>query len=64
MTARLADGEGWGWPLNSRKAHYFVEGRSLCGGWMFFGQPTPNQAPGSPDDCKACVKKLAKRVRP
>lgn len=25
--------EGWFFPENSRKAHYIVEGRSLCGKW-------------------------------
>jgi hypothetical protein len=28
---------GWGWPTNSKKAHYFFDGRSLCGKWGFFG---------------------------
>jgi hypothetical protein len=52
--------EGWGWPLNSRKAHYFThEGRSLCGNWMFFGQLQPDDF-RSKDDCKACLKRLAK----
>ncbi|GAG83329.1 unnamed protein product, partial [marine sediment metagenome] len=24
---------GWGFPANSRKAHYFVDKCSLCGKW-------------------------------
>lgn len=32
--------EGWTWLTNSRKWHYFVEGRSLCSKWMLFGNPT------------------------
>lgn len=57
----LAEVEGWGWPLRSRKAHYFVKSRSLCGRWMYTGELTRNQAAGSPDDCKACARKLEKR---
>lgn len=54
--------EGWGWPLDSRKAHYFVGGRSLCKKWMFTGTLVDNQDnPGGPDDCKECVRRLAKR---
>lgn len=60
---------GWGWPESSRKAHYFVDGRSLCGKWLFSGLPVKNQSdPSSPDDCKVCREKLAQRraseVRP
>ncbi|MCX9083198.1 MAG: hypothetical protein OIN87_00165 [Candidatus Methanoperedens sp.] len=49
--------KGWGFPLNSKKAHYFVDGRSLCGKWMFFGvleQGNDN----SLDNCTACKKAL------
>ena len=55
--------EGWGWPLNSRKAHYFVKGRSLCGKWMFFGRLQTEGDDGSEtsNDCKGCLKKLRKR---
>jgi len=55
---------GWRWPWNSRKAHYFDEGEaiSLCGTWMYSG-PTQGDAssPATPDDCKACRRKLDKR---
>ena len=54
--------EGWGWPLNARKAHYFLEGRSLCMRWMFFGTLVPDPADKtSPDDCKTCTKRLKQR---
>jgi len=57
--------EGWAWPLNSRKAHYFEEGRSLCGRWMFFGsQDQPEglgEQPGK-DDCVVCWRKAKQRV--
>lgn len=49
--------EGWGWPTNSRKAHYFREGesRSVCGKWLYFGTRELPELP-SPDDCAACVR--------
>lgn len=52
--------EGWGWPVQARKAHYFVNMRSLCDAWMFTGKLYPPEF-SSPDDCKACTRKLAKR---
>ncbi|RLI41370.1 hypothetical protein DRO59_07110 [Candidatus Bathyarchaeota archaeon] len=54
--------EGWGFPLNSRKAHYFVNGRSLCGKWLFFGELEQGND-GSPDNCAVCKKLLQKRKR-
>ncbi len=51
--------EGWGWPLNSKKAHYFVGGRALCMKWLFFGDCQMGND-NSPDNCKACVKRLEK----
>jgi hypothetical protein len=39
--------------------HYFEDGISLCGKWMFSGNLTPNQEGSSPDDCASCRKKLA-----
>jgi hypothetical protein len=58
--------DGWGWPLNSRKAHYFVDSRSLCRNWMFFGSNrTQNQRMGEEpgeDDCKACFR-AAKKMK-
>lgn len=52
---------GWGWPLSSRKAHWFPEGefRSICGKWAHTG-PREVGTPGGPDDCAACVRKLAR----
>jgi hypothetical protein len=54
--------EGWAWPSNSRKAHYFgPDERSLCRKWARFTTPfQTNQEPGGPDDCKDCVRRLAK----
>lgn len=58
--------EGWATLLNSKKAHYFdASGRSLCGHWLYLGNAyDANQTPGSPDDCAACARKLAKRTAP
>jgi hypothetical protein len=51
--------EGWWFPGLSRKAHYFREGRSLCGKWGTFGQqPLTPDTHKSPDDCAACRRKL------
>lgn len=54
--------KGWGNLFNSRKWHYFIEGKSLCGKWMLMGNG--NLVDGqndSPDNCAACRKKLAAR---
>ena len=49
--------------MNSRKAHYFRESRSLCGQWVYFGSSyTQNQKPGSPDDCAECARRRTKEV--
>lgn len=55
------DFEGWGWPGNSKKAHYFREGEiaSLCGKWAYTG-PRESGNDGSPDNCAECKKRLAK----
>lgn len=63
MTTHDAAG-WWAYPLNARKAHYFVEARALCGRWMFFGeQPDQPQhmgdEPGA-DDCTTCWAKAKK----
>ena len=57
--------EGWWMPLRSRKHHYFVDGRALCGGWIFpnYDDMTPDTGNEKPqkDDCTICFKKLLKR---
>jgi hypothetical protein len=56
--------EGWWMPFRSRKYHYFVKGRSLCGGWGFPDhsalEPDTGNMEKGPDDCAACFKKLVK----
>lgn len=57
--------EGWGNLDNARDAHYFKDGRSLCGRWLAFGAPRweSNQTLGSAPTkgtCKTCWTKRAK----
>jgi len=53
--------EGWGACLNTTKWHYFIDGRSLCKRFMLFGRVDLEQGnDASPDNCRACMKKLAK----
>ena len=54
--------EGWGWPMLSRKEHYFVDGTALCGKWMFTGTLSPLVGERTPDDCAECFRRLAKRL--
>ena len=53
--------KGWNWLINSRKQHYFVEGRSLCGRWLCLGNDYTDDPDPRYDCCKGCEKKL-KRV--
>lgn len=54
--------EGWTWLWNSRKWHYFVDGKSLCKRWMVFGSPELEQGnDDSKDNCKKCRSELKKR---
>lgn len=56
--------EGWWFPANSRKAHYMVGTRSLCGRWSTFGKPTPGMYEQGHDElqvnCAECRRRLAK----
>lgn len=55
-----ASERGWGWPMASRKAHYFINGMSLCRKWMYTGTLTQNQSSErGPDDCAECHRKQA-----
>ena len=55
--------EGWGWPLNSRKAHYFRHTMSLCRRYGFYRSYLEPDDKPSPDDCKACRKELLLEAR-
>lgn len=53
--------EGWYWPSNSGKAHYYRDNRSLCGKWAVLVIPDLQPDEGqSVDDCKSCRTKLDK----
>jgi len=58
-----ANTRGWGWPMNSQKAHYFPAGEiiSLCGRWMYSGHLEDDRHE-SRDNCAACRKKRERRA--
>lgn len=54
--------EGWTWLVNSRKWHYFINGRSLCGKFLLLVVPELEQGnDDSPDNCVICRRELEKR---
>jgi len=56
----MSEKKGWGFPSNSKKAHYFFnDSISLCGKWMFTGKLEDDNHK-SPDNCKACMVKREK----
>ncbi len=65
MAKEKNEKEGWTWLHNSKKWHYFREGRSLCGKFMLFKNPTDGFEIGnndSEDNCVGCKKKLEVRL--
>ena len=55
--------KGWGWPGASRKAHYFVDARSLCAKWHFMGDLDDTMADAKgPDDCAECRKRYDRQA--
>jgi hypothetical protein len=55
--------EGWGFPGQSRKCHYFEASRSLCGKWALFRERLePDTGTKSPDDCAECRRRLDKKL--
>jgi hypothetical protein len=49
--------EGWGFPGQSRKCHYFRGGMSLCRKWGFFyGRLMDDTGATGPDDCVKCAR--------
>ncbi len=53
--------EGWGLPEGCRKAHYFVEGMSLCGRHGYYFGSLKQGDDESPGNCVLCKKKLRGR---
>ena len=51
---------GWAAVAGAKKFHYFEEGRSLCGRWMYWGAIyQSDQGESDPArDCKGCSKKV------
>lgn len=56
--------EGWGWPENSKKAHFFRKGTSLCNRWFFLGSllESSDQVDEHPSNCSTCQKKRLSEV--
>lgn len=52
--------QGWKFLISAIKAHYFIEGRSMCGSWLTFGNEFEDKEPNINDMCKNCMKKAAK----
>lgn len=46
--------DGWAFPLGASKAHYFVDGRSLCGRWDASVWDIPANDDVSVNDCAEC----------
>ena len=57
--------EGWNWLSNSRKWHYFRDGRSLCQQYMLLGSNADAQTGNdmSPDNCAACRRVLLREIK-
>ena len=51
--------EGWARLFNSRKDHYYRDGKSLCGKWMILGSNSLEKGMSN-NACSACKKKLEK----
>jgi len=62
--ARKSPSEGWAWPINASKAHYFVNGDSLCRKWVYLAPLDPRHSVVAEtlDDCIECRKRLKKRL--
>lgn len=53
--------EGWGFPRQSKKAHYFYDLTALCGKWGFYRGPLEKGNDDSSDNCSECKRRKAKR---
>lgn len=67
MKKKDSVGNGWGWPFNARKAHYFVDGTALCRRWMFLGdcilKDEEDLRLSTSDRCVACDRVLTKQSK-
>lgn len=55
--------EGWGWPSESRLAHYFRDDHSLCGHWPQYGIILKPEGAGD-KNCPLCAELLEGRKPP
>lgn len=53
--------EGWFHPLNTLKAHYFINGISLCKYWKLYNTFLEQEAPGGLSKCNVCTHMLIRR---
>ena len=54
---------GWAVLPNARKAHYFVGGKALCGGWLWMGDVEDDRHDHA-DNCATCRKKRERLTAP
>jgi hypothetical protein len=52
----IGETQGWGWPGQSYKAHYFMASRSLCGKWTYTGR-LDDEHHDSFGNCAECKKR-------
>ena len=53
-------GEGWGTVVCGCGAHYFINGKSLCGEWLWVRGNLEPVGETAPDDCVLCTRRLEK----
>jgi len=53
--------KGWVVLSNAKKAHYFIDGRSLCKQYLYLGSCYEDNNHESPDNCKKCMAERNKR---
>jgi len=60
MPENIRFDRGWWWPPNSKKAHYFVDGRSLCGRWASLRSKREydDSDDEHPDNCAECMQRV------
>jgi hypothetical protein len=65
MATQAKNSRGWAFPTaNARKAHFFIESRSLCGKFAYWGEEIEDDKHESADNCAACKRKREKLTAP
>ncbi len=64
MSEEAKPTEGWTWLYNSKKWHYFRNGKSLCSKWELLRHPSDGYSTDadSPDNCAECARRRAKEL--